>query len=334
VSVTNTTPAPTFTINDPFSGGVAGLPPPGGFYRDPYMRTPYLQQFTFGIQRELPWQMVADVNFQDQNSKKLESSWNLNQPPPGPGAVAGRRPFAELGPSIGGTFHEGKSRYDALEMSVRKSSAHYTFQWSHTWAKNLSRSVVDPYNRDLFYGPTGYVPHLDKLHFIVDLPFGRGRRWLNAGGIANQILGGWTLSGFATLYQSGSPLNITWNGDIANIGGGGARPQRIKDGRIDNPTMSQWFDTSAFIAPLPFTFGNAGTGIIFGPSRQAFDAAINKNFPIRENVRIQFRTELFNAFNHPNWANPNTTANGLSFGQILTKSQDPRVIQFAMRLEF
>ena len=335
VSVTNTLPRSGFTINDPFSTGVASLPPPGGSYRDPYMRTPYLQQLTFGVQRELPWRLFADINFQDQNSKKLESSWNLNQPPPGAGAVASRRPFAELGPSISGTFHDGHSRYDALEMLVRKSSAHYTFQWSHTWAKNLVRTgVTDPFNRDLFYGPSGYVPHVDKVHFIVDLPFGKGMRWLDHPGIVNQVLGGWTVSGFATLYQSGSPLTVTWSGDPANVGAGGARPDRVGRGTISNPSPAKWFDTSAFVAPAPFTFGNSGTGILFGPSSKAFDAAVNKNFPIREQIRVQFRTELFNAFNHPNWANPNTTLNGLAFGQILTKNQDPRVIQFAMRLEF
>ena len=98
--------------------------------------------------------------------------------------------------------------------------------------------------------------------------------------------------------------------------------------------MSQWFDTSAFAAPDTGTFGNAGTGILFGPASQYFDAAIYKSFRIREGIKLQFRTEMFNAFNHPNLGSPNTTLNGFAFGQILTKSQTPRVIQFALRLEF
>ena len=335
VSVVNTTPMPTFTIDAPFATGVADLPPPGASYRDTHMRSPYLQQTTFGIQRALLWALVADINFQDQNSRKLETSWNLNQPPAGSGPLGPRRPFPTFGPSIGGTFHEGHSRYDALEMSIKKSSAHYTFQWSHTWAKNMVRTaVVDPYNRDLFVGPGDFAPHLDKAHFVIDLPFGKDMQWLNRRGIADAVLGGWTLSGFAILYQSGAPLTIAWAGDTANVGVSTVRPNRIGSGRVSNPSPNAWFDTSAFVAPTPLTFGNSGTGILYGPSAKSFDAAIHKYFPIHENVRLQFRTELFNAFNHPNLANPQTLANGLDFGRILTKSQDPRLIQFALRLMF
>jgi hypothetical protein len=112
------------------------------------------------------------------------------------------------------------------------------------------------------------------------------------------------------------------------------RADRVKSGSIANQSAAAWFDTSAFVAPAAFTFGNAGTGILFGPSSRAFDAAINKNFALRENLKVQFRTELFDAFNHPNLAAPQAVLNGLSFGQILTKTLDPRVIQFSLRLDF
>ena len=335
VAVTNTADQPSFSIDDPFSTGVSSLPPPSAHYRDPYMRSPYLQQLNFGIQRELPWNIVGEVNFQDQNSKKLESGWNINQPAAGAGAVAARRPFQTFGPNISSRFREGHSRYDALEFVIRKQSSHYTFQWSHTWAKTMERvSVVDPYNRDLFYGPGNYVPHLDKFHFLIDLPFGGGRRWLNKKGVVNQILGGWTLTGFAILHQSGRLLTPSWNGDVANVGIRSVRPNRIGSGVVSNPTATNWIDPSAFTAPTPLTFGNSGTGIIQGPSSSFFDASIQKNFALAETVRLQFRTEFYNAFNHPNLRNPNLAANGLNFGRILTKTQDPRVIQFALRLEF
>src|SRR4029450_9344593 len=173
-------------------------------------------------------------------SKKLESSWNLNQPAAGPGALNPRRPFQTFGPSIGSTFHEGYSRQNARDGVVRKQSAHYTFQWSHTWSKNMGRiAVVDPFNRDIFYGPLDYVPHLDKLHFVLDLPFGSGRKWLNHKGVVNQVLGGWTLSGFAILHQSGGLLTPTWNGDVANVGVGAVRPNRIASGKVSEPNPHQ-----------------------------------------------------------------------------------------------
>ncbi len=335
VSTQNTTPTPRFTFNAPFGAGIADLPKPGASYRHPYMRTPYLQQLTFSIQRELPWNMLFDATFQDQNSLKLETSWGLNIPRPGTGALDPRRPFQDFGPSIGSTFHDGHQRYDALELSVRKQTRHLTFQWSHVWAKNMSRlSPVNPYDREAFVGPSGYIPHLSKMHFIADLPFGKGRTYLNMGGPVDYLLGGWTISGFA-LLQSGTPLTPTWNADSANVGIATVRPNRIGDGSVSDPTMARWIDPAAFAAPTALTFGNSGTGIIRGPSAQSFDMSIHKNFVFFERYKLQFRAESFNAFNHPNYSSPNLSVNGLRFGEILTKTASlPRVYQMALRLAF
>ena len=337
VSTVNTTPIPSFTINSPFGSGTAPPPPLTASHRHPEMRQGYLQQITLGIQRELPWDVVGEINFQDQNSLKLESSWNINQPAPGGmGPLQSLRPFPEFGANLPGNFHDGHSRYNAVEFVIRKTSTHYTFQWSHTWAKNLGRiGVVDVYNRDLFSGPIDYVPHLDKLNFVLDLPFGKGRKFMGKGGVTDAVLGGWTVSGLGTLYQSGPPLTITWTGiDPSNTGTFTNRANRIADGRVDNPTVDQWFDPSAFVAPTPGGFGNAGTGTVFGPSSFGYDLGIYKSFSIRETTKLQFRTEMFNAFNHPNLAMPGTAANVAGFGSITTKSQSPRVIQFALRLTF
>jgi hypothetical protein len=337
VSSVNTTPVPSFTIESPFGSGTAPPPPIGAYYIDPHTRQPYLQQMTLGVQHEMPWGVVGEINLQDQHSLKLESSWNANQPPAGgSGPLQSRRPYPEFSSTISANFHEGHARYRAAEFVLRKSSAHYTFEWSHTWAKNLSRtSATDPYNRNLFYGPSDYVPHLDKLNFVVDLPFGKGRKLLNKGGVADTLVGGWTISGLGNLYQGGSPFTIGWSGaDPSGTGTFIARADRVKSGKISNPTAAEWFDTSAFVAPTPGTFGNAGTGILIGPSSFSYDVGIFKAFRVRENVRFQFRTEMFNVFNHPNLAMPQTTANAPGFGSILTKSQVPRVIQFALRLEF
>jgi len=70
---------------------------------------------------------------------------------------------------------------------------------------------ADPYNRDLYYGPDHYVPHLDKLNFVVDLPAGKGRKFLNHGGPLDYAFGGWTLSGLGNLYQGGGPLTVSWS---------------------------------------------------------------------------------------------------------------------------
>jgi hypothetical protein len=335
LTLVNTLPAPSFTAEDPFRGaGGQNFPPPSAFFRDAHLRTPYVQQFNLSIQHEWPGRILAEINFQDQHTLKGERSWNSNQPPPGIGAIQPRRPVPEFS-FISGLFHENSSRYRAMEILVRKNSEHYTFQWSHTWAKNITAGpILDTFNRDQFRGPDGYRPHVDKFHFLVDLPFGKGMPWLNEGGIVDAVLGGWTVSGIAILHQSGAPLTISWNGDPANVGISTVRANRICSGKLNNPTPQKWFDTSCFVAPTPGTFGNSGTGILFGPASRFFDFAVYKNFRTGENKSLQFRTEMFNAFNHPNLSAPRTAANATRFGEILNKALDPRVIQFALRFNF
>jgi hypothetical protein len=281
--------------------------------------------------------------FQDQNSKKLETSYDANSARQGSGTINSRRPFfPEFGPGISMLGSEGTSRYDALELSLKKTSTHYTFWWSHTWAKKLgwglgpfeTSNIVNVYDKAAFYGPARYVPHLNKVSFLVDLPVGRTRRWVNRGGVADAVLGGWTAGGFFTLHQSGEPLTVTWSGDSANVGVFSVRPNRVCSGKLSSPTEAKWFETSCFTSPTPGTFGNSGSGILFGPSMFFGDFSLHKNFAIRENVKLQFRSEFFNVFNHPNLQNPGTLANGPNFGRSVTKILDPRVIQFSLRLNY
>jgi hypothetical protein len=323
---------PSLTMADPF-GAIGAFPKPSAASRDPYMRTGYLQQITLGMQHELPHGLVAEFDVQDQKSLKTETSWSLSQSPQGPGTVADRRQFQEYA-GISRNFHDGWSRYRDLQVLIKKTSANYTFQWSHTWAKNLVRSGPYIYAMDLWDGASGYVPHLDKAHFLINLPFGKGQRWVNQGGVVDAFLGGWTLSGIAILHQSGDPLTVTYSGDTANVGIFTVRAKRVGNGKLSNPSQAEWFDVNAFQAPDSGTFGDAGTGIFFGPPRRYFDAAVYKSFRIREGMKLQYRAEMFNAFNHPNLSNPRTGLNSSNFGQILTKSLDPRVIQMALRFTF
>jgi outer membrane receptor protein involved in Fe transport len=346
----NTTPSPSFTMGAPFGSVTsANVPPPTSYPFDPHQATPYLQQANLGVERELPGGIVGEINFQDQHSLKLESAWNSNNPVPGPGPLDPREPYyPEFTGSLYTSYHDGKARYDAMELSLKKVSAHYTLWWNHTWSKNLGTSfgqyegnyIVNPYNRNEFYGPDNYVAQLDKFSFVVDVPVGKGHRFLDHGGVVDQILGRWRVSGLFTLHQSGDVLTPVWNGDSANVGIYTVRPNRICSGRLSNPTQSEWFNTSCFVAPTPGTFGNSGSGIFLGPGRFYGDFSVLKDFTLHENVGLQFRSEFFNVFNHPNLQDPQMTVNGPEFGQILTAISNPlpnsstRVIEFALRLSF
>src|SRR5262249_19665880 len=146
---------------------------------------------------------------------------SYNQPTPGPGDPQSRVPFPAFNLYSSEITHDGDAHYNAMELQVRKTSAHYTVQYSHTWAKNTGREnapygVTDTYNTRLFPGPTENIPHVDKFHFIVDLPIGKGRSWLNRGGVADAVVGGWTLSGLALFNHSTYPLTVQWVEDTAN----------------------------------------------------------------------------------------------------------------------
>ena len=136
-----------------------------------------------------------------------------------------------------------------------------------------------------------------------------------------------------TIYrmQSGSPLTVTTTGD-AGLLSSAQRPDRIGSGKIDNPTIAKWFDTSAFIQNSPGSYGNSGRNILTGPHNTQIDI-VSRRFEW-ESQRIEFRAEAFNAFNvfRPN--NPNTALTNTIFRRVPSPAQDARIMQFAFKYVF
>jgi hypothetical protein len=155
--------------------------------------------------------------------------------------------------------------------------------------------------------------------------------------IAGPVLRGWSLSGTVTL-QDGTPVDpFYFVLDLANSGTLN-RPNVVPGQSVTLPrgqrTADHFFNTGAFSAPAPFTFGNAGRDTIPGPGNNIFDFGLQRRFRIREGHSIQFRAESFNTFNHPNWGIPGPYPDfGPFFGKIFT-SGDPRRMQFALRYDF
>jgi hypothetical protein len=150
--------------------------------------------------------------------------------------------------------------------------------------------------------------------------------------------GGWQVTGIHVL-QSGLALTATLGGStVLNLGG----ERRARPNLVGNPvlpeserTLNRWFNTDAFavFSPAPQAFGDAGVGLMRGPGLANFDFTLAKNFPINERRYVQFRTELFNAFNHPNFGPPNIARDSSGFGQILTAG-NARIIQFGLKFYF
>jgi hypothetical protein len=130
------------------------------------------------------------------------------------------------------------------------------------------------------------------------LPGGKGQKFLNHGGPMDLAFGGWHLGGIITL-RSGFPFSPqTGNGDPTNTGSQGLlRTDRIGSGRVAHPSPSLWFNINDFPVPVGH-FGDAGKNILEGPGEKSVDLSARKIFSITERVRLEFRAEFFNAFNH------------------------------------
>ena len=266
-----------------------------------------------------------------------------------------RVPYLGFQPNgLQGTEYNGVAKYDSLQATVRKQfSRGFSFQGAYTWSKNLSN--VSPMsgsaNSNLAsdmrqqYGPTSFSnPHRFIANYSWDLPLGQ------PAGVLGKMAEGWTLSG-TTVIQSGTPMTIIdtnagtaygTNGSDESVGisraqlcPGITRGQMGTSGGI-RERLGGASGGAGFINPnafcdaslVPFAvgnateFGNSGVGILLGPGQQNWDLALTKLTHIREMQTVQFRAEFFNAFNHPNFANPaiqrNTPA---TFGTITAQQE-------------
>ena len=176
------------------------------------------------------------------------------------------------------------------------------------------------------------VTHQFALTGLYELPFGRGRRFLSAGGILSQILGGFQVNGALTL-RSGLPLVVRG----ANNGGFADRPNLVGDPRLpsEERTPQRWFNTSAFAAAAPFSTGTAPRTISAarGPGFSSVDLAVTKNVVFSDTLRLQFRSEFFNLFNRVNYMQPDMNFLSGGFGSI-SLAHEPRRVQFGLKLYF
>jgi hypothetical protein len=220
---------------------------------------------------------------------------------------------------------QGISNYNGLEVDVRRQFARglqlrgvYTYArnlddgsaWNTSVSANTPAFVSFPGNPKLDYGLAATnISHAAAINGTWELPLGQGHATLaNASRLAQNVVGGWTLSGIATL-QSGFPFspqlgyNPTGNGDSRNP----ARPDLNPDfhGKLYPKTPTEWFDPAAFVAPYPGSFGNASRDSLTGPGLSDVDLSLAKNTTIHERLRAQFRVEYFNLLNHTNFTTPN-----------------------------
>src|SRR5690606_34285207 len=169
------------------------------------------------------------------------------------------------------------------------------------------------------------------------LPVGKGQAVDLNNRFANYALGGWKINGILTI-QSGLPFTPTLASSVSNAGG--SRPDALRPAKLDNPDRARWFDTSfntqgaAWGQPQQFTFGNGGRNILRGPGRTNLDFSLFKDFPINERFNLQYRAEMFNIFNTPQFGLPASAIGNPNAGIINSIVGNPRQMQMGLRLSF
>jgi outer membrane receptor protein involved in Fe transport len=336
-----TIPPLDLTLADNPSGSVIGV--------DPNYRPGYAEQFNLTVEHELPWSLLLKTSYVGNLGRHLDTTYNLNQAVPGSGPVNNRRPFFAVRPTLADVtwgVSDGTASYHALQFSATKRLSHglsgllsYTFSHAiDTVGQNFGGGAdgplpQDPRNRLADRGNSPFdMRHRLTIAWNYALPFGQGHRWLSGGGLAEYVLGGWQVNGINT-FQTGLPFTPTLNAPTVNTGTG-SRPDRIGDGTLSNPTVDRWFDTTAFATPAPFTYGNSGRNILYGPGRVNFDFSLFKAFDITKGSRLQFRAECFNLFNTAQFDLPNAAIGAANAGTITAIVGTPRQIQFGLKVIF
>ena len=355
-------------IADMFAGNPTVVPP--GI--DENFRTAYINQWSLGIQRELADNLVLDVSYLGSSGHKLPLGVNINQAFPGAGTVDSRRPFQGFSNITGGfIISAGNSIYHGMAVRIeRRFDNGMSFLSSYSWSKSIddgsgistgsdsSGAAQNARNLRAERAAADFdVTHRWVLSYTYDLPFGKGA----SNKFADHLISGWQLTGILTM-QTGRPLTIITGSDQSNTSGSVTtdRPNLIGDWRVSNPGPDRWFnpcslffnpltgiferrnckegDTPAWQRNLPGTFGNAGRNILRGDGLHNFDLGVSRFFRISEHHRLQFRAEVFNLTNHPNFFFPTANLSSSAFGTITraanTGTGAQRQIQFALKYLF
>jgi hypothetical protein len=322
---------------------VATTSPPDITTPNRHLPNAWKNQWSFDVQHELWPTTVVEVQYLASRTKNLDRSFFINTPTPAAGPIQARRPNPNFG-SIRVIENDLIANYDSLAFVVRRRmtggfslNAHYT--WSRTFDmaehSNGGGAIVNDFDIWSDYSRASWdVPHRFVVSGIYELPFFRESSSL----LMRGLLGGWQVSGVAT-FQSGTPLNVTIQGDRANVGRTPQRPDVLSDVELNcepNPAglgLINCIDPTAFAQPAQFTFGNAPRNMLRGPGFSRTDLALSKSFTVAGRTRVMVQAQVFNLFNEVNWGAPNTTFGAANFGRV-TSASSMRQMELRVRLTF
>ena len=369
ISLASTALTPVFPLDSGFP--TTFLNPADINYKFLHIRTtnpddprPYVQQWSFGFQRELTHNLFLEADYVGSKGSHLLTLSDLNQFENNGQQVllnANKQPILPY-PNFGlleYSQNDGNSSYNGLDLTVeRRFTAGLSMRLAYTWSKSIDDTAEElsvlgsnafsqiTNNQQAWRGPSDFdVPQRVVFSWVYELPFGKGKQFASSGALS-KIVGGFQAAGAYT-YATGRPFTAfaSSNNSSIDIGEEQALPNVIGTPTMvdnvncwyystNNPKCKAFSGSNAFSIPVPGVFGNAGRNILRGPALQYLDASISRNFFITERMKLQFRAEAFNLTNTVAFGLPNSNVSGGSPGVITSLAADPRIMQFALRLAF
>jgi hypothetical protein len=325
-------------------------------YFDPNHTNGYIYQVSLDIQKEFAGNFLLDVGYLGSFGHKLPApdAISIDQVPTAllrAGNTQSLRPFPQFSNVQIIASNIGASKYHGLNIGLEKRlSRGLSFKTNYTFSKLLDNvdsrnelagypgtdSFTNYYNQANNWGRSGNdIRHRFVLTSIYELPFGKGRRFRTGNRAIEFVTGGWSASTLLEL-RTGTALSPVTLNNTSNSFSDGQRPDVVGNPNLSSPGIYQWFNTAAFAAPAPYTFGNAGRTFGNGPGAVSLDSSLLKDFRIAERVTAQFRVEGLNVLNHPNFANPNTQFGSAAFGVInsLVAGNQSRILQLGLHVQF
>jgi outer membrane receptor protein involved in Fe transport len=350
------------------SGATIAPPPPvtpGSFVWNPastttvqafadQMTTPYVEEWNLTVEKQLPWSMAWQVSYVGNAGVHQWAVRQANQPlTNGPGSPNTRRPLSQYASgSIVETSPWATSSYQGFSTKLEK---HFTGGVSFLAAFTHGRAIDyqdgaamgmclggtgcgggdNPQNAYNLAPQRGPSDNDSAERFSMAgqwaLPFGRGRAHLQSGW-QSVVGGGWAL---AAIYQAetGVPFTPTLPTDNANAGNT-SWPNRVCNGNISNRTLKEWFNTSCFVTPPEYQFGNTGRNVLWGPGVDNLDLSAHREFHPVERMDLEFRLETFNVLNHPQFAQPGASVGTPTYGVVTATIGNARIVQLGLRATF
>ena len=331
-------PTLTYGFMKDINPASALLSPPSFYAADPTGVIPSSYNFTFGVQRTLPGQIMLDAAYVGNLSRHLQDNRNLNYVPYGatfqaqnqdptlaassvPGATALLSQFVRPYRGIGDiALYEGTAtgNYNALQVTANKRVGNLFMGLAYTWSKNLTTATgdtnyvrADQYTRQAYYGPSGNDRRqMFVLNYVYNLPSPQQNKVLKS------AFGGWQVSGVTT-FITGTPygpgFNVSTGGSNQNITGSyteGARLRLLGNPMTGKSDPYNRLNASDLLLPMVGSIGlESGVNYLTGPGTNNWDLSLQKQFSVKERLHFQFRCDAFNVWNHTQFSGINSTLN-------------------------